>query len=284
MLNPDLAIVEPAAIITPAILPLTGAPRPPIRMEDANPRTHLRTIRRAVLTILFFLVLSICYVAQELIIPVILALLLSLLLSPVVTLLQRAHLPRAVGSILVLVAAVSAVAGGVSLLAQPARLWVANAPATVQSLQQRFRSFREPIEKAEAATAKLESLTQSTDRSRVVSTANEPSKEHGDRYSTRAGGDHGGTAVGVFLPLIGKRVSPAYGRCGSRFDREEGRRLDRARRSDGDVTLSPNDQHHQSRARCSHCADHGVARRAGSTSVGVRSPPYLILSPTWGRR
>jgi predicted PurR-regulated permease PerM len=117
--------------------------------------------------------LGICYVAQEVRIPLTLALLLSLLLSPVVTLLQRGRLPRAVGSILVLVVLVAALAGAVTLLSQPARDWVAKAPATIQTIQQRFRSFREPIRKAEEATKKLENLTQSANQPTVVST--EPS-------------------------------------------------------------------------------------------------------------
>jgi len=95
------------------------------------------------------------------------------LLSPVVTLLQRARLPRAVGSILVLVVVVVALAGGVTLLSQPARDWIAKAPATIQTIQKRFQSFREPIRRAEEATKKLENLTQSAKQPTVVST--EPS-------------------------------------------------------------------------------------------------------------
>ena len=95
------------------------------------------------------------------------------MLSPVVTLLQRARLPRAVGSILVLVVVVVALAGGVTLLSQPARDWIAKAPATIQTIQKRFQSFREPIRRAEEATKKLENLTQSAKQPTVVST--EPS-------------------------------------------------------------------------------------------------------------
>ena len=161
-------IHEPAEItIAP---PPSDAPSQPIRIPDANAHTDLRTIKRTVLAVLLFVVLGICYVAQEVLIPLTLALLLSLLLSPVVTLLQRALLPRVVGSILVLVVVVVAVAGGVTLLSQPARDWVAHAPVTIQTIQQRFRSFREPMQRAEEATKKLENLTQSTDKPTVVST------------------------------------------------------------------------------------------------------------------
>jgi len=65
---------------------------------------------------------------------------------------------------------VVALAGGVTLLSQPARDWIAKAPATIQMIQQRFRSFREPIRRAEEATKKLENLTQSANQPTVVST------------------------------------------------------------------------------------------------------------------
>lgn len=148
----------------------SDAPNQIIPIQEPHAPGDLRTVKRAVLVIFLFVVLGICYVAQEVLIPLTLALLLSLLLSPVVTLLQRTRLPRAVGSILVLVVVVGALAGGVMALSQPARDWVARAPATLETIQQRFRSFREPIRKAEEATKKLENLTQSINKPTVVST------------------------------------------------------------------------------------------------------------------
>jgi predicted PurR-regulated permease PerM len=148
----------------------TDASIQPIRINDSNTPTDLRTIKRAVLGILLFVVLGICSVAQELIIPLTLALLLSLLLSPAVTLLERVRLPRALSSILVVIGVIATVAGGVTLLSQPAGDWVAKAPATIQSMQQRFRVLREPFRRAEATTKQLENLTQSTEKSTVVST------------------------------------------------------------------------------------------------------------------
>lgn len=169
--NSDSRIDEPAEITN--IPSPSDAPSQPIPIQERDASADLRSVKRAVLVILLLLVLGICYVAQEVLIPLTLALLLSLLLSPVVTLLQRARLPRAVGSILVLVVVVVALAGGVTLLSQPARDWIAKAPATIQTIQKRFQSFREPIRRAEEATEKLENLTQSAKQPTVVST--EPS-------------------------------------------------------------------------------------------------------------
>jgi predicted PurR-regulated permease PerM len=166
--NSDPRTHEPAAITSiPSSIEESSQST---RLVDSNTPTDLRTIKRAVLGILLFVVLGICSLAQQLIIPLTLALLLSLLLSPAVTLLQRAHLPRALSSMLVLVSVITALAGGVTLLAQPAGDWVAKAPATIQSIQQRFRSLREPFRRAEVTTKTLENLTQSTEKATVVST------------------------------------------------------------------------------------------------------------------
>lgn len=143
-------------------------PGQPIRIDEAA--ANVRVIKRAALGILLFVVLGVCSVAKAVIIPLTLALLLSSLLSPVVSLLQRAHLSRGLSSILVLCAVLGLLAGAVTLLAQPARNWIANAPATIQSVEQRFRSFRAPIRRAEEATRKFESLTQSSHPPTVVAT------------------------------------------------------------------------------------------------------------------
>ncbi len=157
----------PPSIDTAAASSITENPAKNERPNDAvaetdrDPSSDVRTLKRGVLAILTLLTLGVCYLAQEVLIPLLLALLVSLLLSPAVTFLQRLFIPRVLGSILILIAVVGAFAGGVMRLAGPARDWIANAPATIQTLEQRFRSFREPIRQAQEASKKLENLTQS---------------------------------------------------------------------------------------------------------------------------
>ncbi len=141
---------------------------------SADTPSDVRTIKRVIVAVLFFLVLGICYIAQEVLIPLTLALLLSLLLSPLVTLLQRLRLPRAVGSIVVLAVVVAAIAGGATMLAQPARDWMAHAPQTIQTIQRRFESVRASIHEAQAATKKIEKLTQSTTTTTPTVVTSEP--------------------------------------------------------------------------------------------------------------
>ena len=130
--------------------------------------TNARIIKRVGVAILILLVLAACYLAQEILIPIVLSLLVSLLLSPVVTLLERIRVPRAAGSLLVVLLVVGTAMGGIALLAEPARNFIATAPATIRTIQQRFESFRAPFKQAQEASKKIESLTQSTEKAPMV--------------------------------------------------------------------------------------------------------------------
>jgi predicted PurR-regulated permease PerM len=136
----------------------------------AQSRSDIRTLKRAALGILILLVLAACWVAQEILVPLVLALLLSLLLSPVVTILERlVRLPRVVGSLLTLAAVVLALLYGVMSLKEPAQQWIAAAPQTIQTVEQRLRSFREPIRQAQEASKRIQELTQPSAPTTVVS-------------------------------------------------------------------------------------------------------------------
>lgn len=131
---------------------------------------NVRIIKRILLALLFFVVLGVFYFAQTVLIPLTLALLLSFVLSPLVGLLQRWHLPRALGSILILAAVVAAIAFGVTMLAQPARDWVAHAPRNIQAIERSFESVRGSIHAAQVATKEIELLARppTTSASTVV--------------------------------------------------------------------------------------------------------------------
>jgi predicted PurR-regulated permease PerM len=111
--------------------------------------------------ILAILCTSACYLAQSVLVPLVLGVLLSLLLSPPVTFLERFHVPRVIGSLLMVLLIVGGIAGAVSRLAGPAQVWVAGAPATFRSIEQRLHHLSEPINQAREATQKLEDMTQS---------------------------------------------------------------------------------------------------------------------------
>lgn len=132
---------------------------------------ELKTLERIGLTILLLLALGVCYLAQAVLVPLVLALLLALLLSPLVSLLERVfRLPRSLGSMLVILLLVAALVGGVAQLAQPAQRWIASAPAQMKVLEQRFRGLREPIRQAQEAGRTIDDITQSSEAETVVTT------------------------------------------------------------------------------------------------------------------
>ena len=99
------------------------------------------------------------YFARIVLLPVVLALLFSLLLSPLVGGLRRLHIPHKLGAGLVVLALMGLLSGSVYLLIDPAAAWIDRAPSTLARIDDKVRQFKKPIEKAGQASRKVEELT-----------------------------------------------------------------------------------------------------------------------------
>ena len=91
-------------------------------------------------------VLAALYVASSIILPVVLAFVLNLLLQPVVRLLGRVHLPRAVGALLTVLLVVGALVGFVAALSVPAATWAERLPDGIPRLEAHLQVIKGPIE------------------------------------------------------------------------------------------------------------------------------------------
>jgi predicted PurR-regulated permease PerM len=139
--------VEPARIQDP------GAEDEPILRTSHSPGS-------IALTGLFVLAIFYTfYFARIFFLPLVLALLLSLLLSPVVGVLSRLGIPRRLGSGLVVLALMGLFWGSVYLLIDPASAWIDRAPETLTRIEYKLRQFKRPVEKVDQATRKMEQLT-----------------------------------------------------------------------------------------------------------------------------
>ncbi|HEX3897159.1 MAG TPA: AI-2E family transporter [Rudaea sp.] len=138
-----------------AILPTVVKPVRPLAVRMA-------TISRCLVLLSVLAVVAACYMAQEVIGTIMLALLFSLLFSPLVSAMQRLRLPRALASGLVVLAIIAIFVGALYALAQPAKDWMANAPAAIHSVSQRFKDFRAPMQEAQKATQSLTDLAASS--------------------------------------------------------------------------------------------------------------------------
>jgi predicted PurR-regulated permease PerM len=93
--------------------------------------------------------MAVLYVAAEIVLPLILAIVLKLLLQPLVRLLERIHIPRAVGALLSVLLVLLAFGGTISVLAGPAADWAGKLPEAIPKLRDSLGFLQAPIEAVE---------------------------------------------------------------------------------------------------------------------------------------
>jgi predicted PurR-regulated permease PerM len=98
-------------------------------------------------TLCLIAVLACLYVAREIVLPVVLAIVLKLLLQPLVRLLERGRVPKALGALLALALLLAAFVGLGMLLSAPATHWVIDLPQAWPRLQEKFAFFKEPVDR-----------------------------------------------------------------------------------------------------------------------------------------
>ena len=111
------------------------------------------------------------YFARSVALPVALAGLASLVLSPLVRAIQRLRVPPALSAALLLLAVLCGTGYGLVALTGPAAEWLQRAPESAREVERKLRFLREPVAKMSQATAEVEKATQigdAPDRSVVV--------------------------------------------------------------------------------------------------------------------
>jgi len=117
-------------------------------------------IKSIALTGLFVLaVFYTMYFMRAMLLPLVLALLLSYMLAPLVRVLAQIRIPPAVGAALILLSFLGLVVYGVSRLAEPVSGWVEKAPYSLQQLQRKLLPLKRPIEKVAQASGEIDKLT-----------------------------------------------------------------------------------------------------------------------------
>jgi predicted PurR-regulated permease PerM len=138
-LAPD---VDPTASATPVS---PGAPEPNIeRTAEAIEHGRGRSMQMTLLTVLA--VLYSLYFARSFLIPIVYALLLNFLLSPLIRGLARYRIKPPVGAALVVLLLIGAIGGAVYELAGPAQRWSVTAPQTLSRAQGRLRKIIKPVQ------------------------------------------------------------------------------------------------------------------------------------------
>jgi predicted PurR-regulated permease PerM len=144
----------------PASDPAAGAAveQPDIKKlgEALRERVEIRSIS---ITGLFVLAaLYTLYFARAFFLPIVLAVLLDFLLSPLIRALKRARVPEPLGAALVIVGLLGTAGVAVYGLVGPAREWGAKLPASMREAENRLRKLRTPVEQVSKTAEQVEQV------------------------------------------------------------------------------------------------------------------------------
>jgi predicted PurR-regulated permease PerM len=118
------------------------------------------TLRKAIILLSFLAVGVVLYLAQDVLIPVAIALFLALLLTPAVDALQRLNLRRGLAVTIVMLIVFAASAAAINAVWTPATEWLARAPQTMRQIAPRLKPVREMFERFDDVAQRAGRLTQ----------------------------------------------------------------------------------------------------------------------------
>jgi predicted PurR-regulated permease PerM len=118
------------------------------------------TLRKAIILLSFLAVGVVLYFAQDVFIPVAVALFLAMLLNPAVDRLQRWHMKRGFAVAIVMIVVFAATALAINAVWAPATEWLARAPQTMRQIDPRLKPLREMFERMDEVAVRAGRLTQ----------------------------------------------------------------------------------------------------------------------------
>jgi predicted PurR-regulated permease PerM len=130
--------------------------------DQSNLAGSLRTIRFATLGLFLIALIGLIYFARDFLLPVVIAFLFALTLSPIVRYLQKRGIAPAITAIVLVLVIVSIFSAGTYLLSDPVAEWIERAPQISQRVQQKLSSLREPVEAVVKASEQVETITEGT--------------------------------------------------------------------------------------------------------------------------
>ncbi|MDQ4062291.1 MAG: AI-2E family transporter, partial [Pseudomonadota bacterium] len=103
------------------------------------------------------------YFAKDFLLPVSLAFLFALVLSPVVRFFAKRHVPAPVTAFILVTSLFGAVAAGSYFLTGPVSHWIDNAPRLGWQLRDKIAALRQPVEAVKQASEQVDQLTRGND-------------------------------------------------------------------------------------------------------------------------
>ncbi len=127
---------------------------------DALPPQFAVRVRSLALAGIFFLmVMYTLYFAASLFIPIVLAMLLSLVLSPLVRFLAALHVPKILGAVVVMATIIGLLMAAAYSLMEPASKWLEDAPHELRRLEYQLAWVKRPMENISEAGEQIKEMT-----------------------------------------------------------------------------------------------------------------------------
>jgi predicted PurR-regulated permease PerM len=118
--------------------------------------------------------LAAAYVASEIVLPFVFAIILKLLLQPAFRTLERLHVPRILASLLLIFALFGTIVGLGTAISGPARTWAAKLPESIPRVQERLNFMREPINTLQQFLQQVEDFGETASSPNAAISANIP--------------------------------------------------------------------------------------------------------------
>lgn len=119
-------------------------------------------------------VLAAAYVASEIVLPLVFAIILKLLLQSSMRLLERLHVPRILAALLLILALFGTIVGLGAAISGPAGTWAAKLPEGIPRLQERLSFMREPINTLQRFLQRVENFGATTPSPTAATSAQGP--------------------------------------------------------------------------------------------------------------
>ena len=117
------------------------------------------------------------YFMRSILLPIVLALLLSYLLRPIVRGLARLKIPPPIGAALILIALLALVGYGISALAAPAVAWLQQAPVGLAELERKLVPVKKSVAQVTQASGEIAKLASTNTETKTVEVKRHPITE-----------------------------------------------------------------------------------------------------------
>jgi predicted PurR-regulated permease PerM len=123
---------------------------------------RLRSIRIALLGIFLIMLVGLVYFARDFLLPVVLAFLLALTLSPIVRFMQKRGVAPPVSAIFIVLIVLSIFFAGIFFLSGPVTDWISQAPEISRKIQHKLEALRSPVDAVVQASEQVGHIAEST--------------------------------------------------------------------------------------------------------------------------